>query len=103
MYAQVLLTGSVLQRNDMLNVQAELVDRASGAQLWGQRYNRGLAEISAVEEKIAREIVGALRVKLNPAEKKRLVRRSTHSGEAYQLYIRPLPPAASGFLVTLAI
>jgi serine/threonine protein kinase/Tfp pilus assembly protein PilF len=85
---RVLLTGRILQRNDTLNVQAELVDAAAGNQLWGQKYSRRLTDISAVEEEIAREIVGALRVKLNSAEKKRLVRRSTRTGEAYQLYLK---------------
>jgi eukaryotic-like serine/threonine-protein kinase len=86
--ARVLLTGRMLLRNDTLNVQAELVDAAAGAQLWGQKYNRKLTDVSTVEEEIAREIVGALRVRLNSAEKKRLVRRSTHAGEAYQLYLK---------------
>ena len=64
------------------------MDAAAGAQLWGQKYNRKLADISAIEEEIAREIVSALRVRLNRAEKKRLVHRSTDSGEAYQLYLK---------------
>ena len=86
--ARLLLTGRVLQRNDTLHVQAELVDAPAGAQLWGQKYNRKLSDISAVEEEIAREIVSALRVRLNSAQKKRLVRRCTREGEAYQLYLK---------------
>jgi len=35
---RVLLTGRMLQRNETLDVQAELVDAAAGAQLWGQKY-----------------------------------------------------------------
>ena len=86
--ARALLTGRILQRNDTLSVQAELVDSAAGAQLWGQKYNRKLTDISAVEEEIAREIVGALRVKLGSAERKRFGHRSTDSGEAYQLFLK---------------
>jgi TolB-like protein/Tfp pilus assembly protein PilF/class 3 adenylate cyclase len=86
--ARVLLTGRIFQRHDTLNVQAELVDAAAGAQLWGQKYNRKLTDISVVEEEIAREIVSALRVKLNSEEKKRFGHRSTDSGEAYQLFLK---------------
>jgi eukaryotic-like serine/threonine-protein kinase len=86
--ARFLLTGRMLQRNDTLSVQAELVDAAAGAQLWGQKYNRKLADMSVFEEEIAREIVSALRLKLNTAEKKRLAQRSTHSNVAYQLYLK---------------
>ena len=75
--ARFLLTGRMLQRHDTLNVQAELVDVAAGAQLWGRKYNRKLDDISAVEEEIAREIVGALRLKLSSGEDKGRVQRST--------------------------
>jgi TolB-like protein/Tfp pilus assembly protein PilF len=86
--ARFLLTGRIRQRNDALNIQAELVDAAAGAQLWGERYNRKLTDISAVEENIARQIVNALRLKLSGAEKKRLVHRATHADAAYPLYLK---------------
>jgi TolB-like protein/Tfp pilus assembly protein PilF len=85
---RVLLTGRLLQRGDTLSVQAELVDAAANSQLWGQKYSRPLTDISAVEEEIAAEIANTLRVKLTSAERKRRPRRSTHDGEAYQLYLK---------------
>jgi serine/threonine protein kinase/tetratricopeptide (TPR) repeat protein len=86
--ARTLLTGRVLQRNETLNVQAELVDAAAGAQLWGQRYNRKITDLAAVEEEIALEIVSALQVRLNSEQQRRFGQRSTDSGEAYQLFLR---------------
>src|SRR5688572_7604216 len=62
---RVLLTGRMLLRGDTLNVQAELVDAAANSQLWGQKYDRTLSDMWAVEEQIAREIADALRIKLN--------------------------------------
>ena len=85
---RVVLTGRMLQRGDTLHVQAELVDAAANAQMWGQKYSRTLTDICAVEEEIAREIADSLRVKLNRADKIRLARRATQDGEAYQLYLR---------------
>jgi adenylate cyclase len=85
---RVLLTGRMLLRGDTLNVQAELVDAAVNSQLWGQKYNRTLSDMWAVEEQIAREIADTLRLKLNRAENRRLTLRATQDGEAYQLYLR---------------
>src|SRR5262249_41757527 len=58
------LTGRVTQRLDRLIVSAELLDVASGKQVWGERYNRKLADIFDVEEDLARSISSQLRVQL---------------------------------------
>jgi len=85
---RVVLTGRVTQRGETLVVGAELVDVAEGSQLWGERYNRKLADIFDVEEEIAKKISESLRMKLNGDEEKRLTRRFTENSEAYQLYLR---------------
>jgi eukaryotic-like serine/threonine-protein kinase len=85
---RVLLIGRIVQRENMLNVQAELIDPAADSQLWGQKYSRKLCDLSGVEEDIAREITEVLRVKLSLADQKHLARRSTQDGEAYQLYLK---------------
>ena len=85
---RALLTGRVMQRGENLNVQAELVDVASGSQLWGEQYNRKFADIFAVQEEIAQQISDKLRFKLTGDEKKRLSKRHTQNSEAYQLYLK---------------
>jgi eukaryotic-like serine/threonine-protein kinase len=85
---RTLLTGRILQRGDTLLVQAELVDISTDSQLWGHRYTRTFAGMVTVEEEIAREIADALRIRLNLAARKKLMRRSTQNGEAYQLYLK---------------
>ena len=44
------LTGRVSQRGDTLVIGAELVDVAQGTQLWGERYNTRMADISTLQE-----------------------------------------------------
>jgi TolB-like protein/Tfp pilus assembly protein PilF len=85
---RAVLTGRMLQRGDQLILRAELVDTADGAQLWGEQYNRPLADLLAVEEEIAREIVHRLRLHLPETERRRLGKRTTINTEAYQLYLR---------------
>jgi TolB-like protein len=82
------LTGSVVQRGDSLTVQADLVDVADGSQLWGERYNRRLTDLLAIQGEIAQGIGGKLRLRLSDAEQRKLTRRYTESTEAYQLYLR---------------
>jgi len=85
---RAVLSGKVLQRGDTLSIQADLVDVASGSQLWGDHYDRKLSDVLAVQEAIAKEISEKLRFRLTGEEKKRLAKRSTESTEAYQLYLK---------------
>ena len=82
------VTGSVVQRGESLVVCSELVDLASEAQLWGERYNRQLSEIFSVQEEIAAQVSEALRLQLTGEEKQRLSRQYTQSREAYLLYLK---------------
>jgi len=85
---RAVLTGRVIQRGETLVVGTELLDVQAGSQLWGERYNRKIPDIFALEEEIARKISESLRVKLTGDEKSRLAKRSTENTEAYQLYLR---------------
>ncbi len=85
---RVVLTGRVIQRGEALVVSTELTDVAEGSQLWGERYNRKLSDIFALEEEIARKISESLRMKLTGEEKQRLAKRFTENSEAYQLYLK---------------
>ena len=84
---QAILTGRVVQRGDDLLISAELVDTKDNSHLWGEQYNRKLREVMAVQEEIAQEIAGQLRLKLTDESKKQVVKRYTENTEAYQLYL----------------
>jgi serine/threonine-protein kinase len=85
---RAVLTGQILQRDKRLIIKMELVNVKDGSQLWGERYNRELSDILAVEKAIAQEIVEKLRLRLTPDQKKRLRRPSSNNPEAYQLYLK---------------
>jgi TolB-like protein/Tfp pilus assembly protein PilF len=82
------LVGRLQPRGDLLTVQTELVDVASGAQLWGEQYNRKLADLMAVQDEISREISDKLRLRLTGEEKSRLASAHAVNPEAYQLYLK---------------
>jgi eukaryotic-like serine/threonine-protein kinase len=85
---RAVLTGRVLQRGDTLVIKTELVDAIDGSQLWGEQFNRKMADIFAVEEEISKEISEKLRLKLSGEQKQRLTKRHTENTDAYQEYLK---------------
>jgi serine/threonine-protein kinase len=85
---QTVLMGVVRQAGDRLNVQVDLVDAITGAQLWGQEYERKLADVVAVKQTLVREVTEKLRLKLTGEQQQRLTQRDTTNPEAYQFYLR---------------
>jgi tetratricopeptide (TPR) repeat protein len=71
-----------------VNIQTELVDVATGSQIWGEQYSRNLADLQTVQEEISREISGKLQLKLRGEEQSRLTRGHTENAEAYELYLK---------------
>jgi len=85
---RAVLSGKVIQRGDVLVIRADLVDVASGSELWGDHYERKLSDVLAVQEAIAKEISEKLRLRLTGEERKRLAKRDTEDTEAYRLYLK---------------
>ncbi len=84
---RAVLVGRVVQRGDGLSVGVELVDVRDNRQIWGEKYNRRLADLVAVQEEISQEITAKLRLRLTGEEKKRLARHHTENPEAFQEYL----------------
>jgi TolB-like protein/Flp pilus assembly protein TadD len=85
---QAVLTGDVRQRGDDLTIDVELDDVRDGKQLWGERYNRKLADLLAVQNEIAREVSQRLRSQLSAEDQQKLTKGSTGNPEAYRLYLK---------------
>ena len=86
--ARTILTGRVSLHDDMVVIQAELVDTVTETQLWGDQFRQRVADVMAVQEEIAWRISEALRLKLTSKQKTKLQKRPTISPEAYQEYLR---------------
>jgi serine/threonine-protein kinase len=86
---RAVLVGRVMQMpEDRLVIKTELVDATDGALLWAEQYNRKLTDLFAVQDDIAREIVGSLHLRLSGADKRRLAKHYTENAEAYQAYLK---------------
>ena len=85
---RAVLTGRMMQSGGSLRIGTELVDVATGSQLWGAQFDRKPGDIFVIQDEISNEISGKLRLQLTRAEKKRLVKRHTEDAEAYRLYLQ---------------
>ena len=85
---QAILTGRIAQRGDDLTLYLSLVDGRNGNQLWGQRYDRKLADLIALQNEIGHDVSQKLRLRLSAGDEQKLRKEYTSNAEAYQLYLR---------------
>ncbi len=81
------LVGSVRKAGERVRITAQLVDAANEAQVWGERYDRDLSDIFALQDEISKAIVSALKLTLLPEEKRALGQRATNNVKAYKFYL----------------
>ncbi len=81
------LEGSVRKSGGRVRITAQLIDGAAGDHLWGERWDRDLTDIFALQDEISEAIVGAVKLRLAPEEKKAIERRGTENVDAYNLYL----------------
>ncbi|MEJ2376719.1 MAG: adenylate/guanylate cyclase domain-containing protein [Pseudolabrys sp.] len=82
--------GSVRKAGEQLRINAQLVDAATGGDLWAERYDGNLKGIFSLEDKVLNKITGALTLKLSEEERRRLSAKGTRSVAAHDLYMRGL-------------
>src|SRR6266496_2545360 len=82
------LEGSVQRFGNRVRVNAQLVDARSQRQLWGQTYDRDLADVFAIQSQIAMAIAEELHAKLSANEKSEIERSATNDIAAFDLYSR---------------
>jgi adenylate cyclase len=80
---RTVLEGSVRKAQDRLRITAQLVDAATGFQLWSARYERGIEDIFTIQDEIARNITEVLEVRRSPCKC-----NYTQSIDAYDYYLQ---------------
>jgi adenylate cyclase len=85
------LEGSVRRSNNRVRITAQLIEVATGMQIWAERYDRVMDDIFAVQDEITVSVVGALEPSLQRIEIERVKRDRPDSLDAYDLVLRALP------------
>jgi TolB-like protein/cytochrome c-type biogenesis protein CcmH/NrfG len=84
------LEGSVRREGDRVRITAQLNDAATGSHLWAERYDRGLADVFAVQDEITEAIVASIEPQLYAAENFHAKRETPDSMDAWGLVMRAL-------------
>jgi TolB-like protein/cytochrome c-type biogenesis protein CcmH/NrfG len=84
------LEGSVRRSGDRLRISAQLNDASTGSHLWAERYDRGIADVFAVQDEITEAIVAAIEPQLYAAESFRAQQKPPGSLDAWDLVMRAL-------------
>ena len=85
---QFVLEGSVRKAGNDLRITAQLIDAATDAHLWSERYEGVLDDVFEIQETVSQSIVGALNLTLSVDEQKKLAERPFNEIRAYECYLR---------------
>jgi TolB-like protein len=84
------LEGSVRKAGNRVRITGQLIDTATGAHIWADRFDGALDDIFELQDQVASSVAGAIEPKLRQSEIERAVRKPTESLDAYDLYLRAL-------------
>ncbi|NWG75046.1 MAG: protein kinase [Rubrivivax sp.] len=85
---EYVLEGSARREADRIRISAELIDARNQTQLWTKTYEQEMSGLLALQSDIAREVAGALALKLLPSTEARLAKARTVNPEAYEAYLK---------------
>jgi TolB-like protein/DNA-binding winged helix-turn-helix (wHTH) protein/Tfp pilus assembly protein PilF len=80
--------GTVQRSGDRVHVRAQLIHAPSDSHLWVAEYDRDLRDALDVQSEVARAIAGEVRIKITPAEERRLVSKRVIAREAIDNYLQ---------------
>src|SRR5258708_18591729 len=82
------LEGSVRKAPNRVRITGQLVDTATGAHLWAERFDGGLSDVFDLQDQVTESVVVAIAPAVVKAEIERANRKPTESLDAYALYLR---------------
>ena len=82
------LEGSVRKGGGRVRITAQLLEAATGAHLWAERFDGSLEDVFDLQERVATSVAGVIGPTLQTAETARSAHRSTKDLSAYDAYLR---------------
>ncbi len=86
--AGYVVQGSVRRAAGRLRISAQLADASNGVQLWGDRYDRQMVDIFALQDEVTRTIAATLGVKMQDVALRRAMKKSAVELSAYDCLLR---------------
>jgi TolB-like protein len=82
------LEGSVRKAGNNLRITAQLIDASTDTHLWAENYNSTLEDIFDIQEKVSRNIVGELELKISKKESHSFSERVLSNFKAFDFYLK---------------
>jgi adenylate cyclase len=82
------LEGSIRRAGDRVRISAQLIDAVTGVHRWGERYDRELKDVFAVQDEVSRTIVAILVAHVNKAEVERTLLKPPATWQAHDFLLR---------------
>ena len=82
------LEGSVRRDSNRLRITGQLIDAATGAHLWADRFDGPVEDIFDLQDQVTARVVAAIAPKIEEAEIERAKRKPTESLDAYDEFLR---------------
>jgi adenylate cyclase len=86
-----ILEGSVRKAGNRLRITSQLIDATTGAHVWAERYDRGVADIFAIQDEITENVVASIESQVFAAENLRFQSKPPESLDAWGCVIRAMP------------
>ena len=85
---QYVVEGSVRRSGNRVRIVAQLIDAETEKQIWGERYDRELEDIFAVQDEVTRSVVAVLPGRIQEDVVDRAARKPTENMKAYELMLQ---------------
>jgi len=88
LHVDAVVEGSVMRSGDRVRITAQLIQASTDKHLWAKGYERSLTDVLSMQDEVARDIAGEIRIQLTPQEQGRLVGSRQVNTEAHDAYLR---------------
>ena len=78
------------ERATRIRISAQLIDAATAAHRWAERFDRTLEDVFVVQDEVVRTIVAILAVQVRKAETERMRAKPPNSWQAYDYFLQGL-------------
>lgn len=83
-----LLIGSFIKKGEDVRINAQLIDVESNGILWSESIDLKYEKLLTLQDRVARQIIEGMKLKLSPSESERLNRDMPHNAMGYEYYLR---------------
>src|SRR6476619_3674814 len=85
------LGGSVRKASGKVRITGQLIDAVTGAHLWGDRFERDLTDVFALQDEVTLAVVSAVQPKMLQTEIEMATPPPPENLTAYDFYLRAMP------------